>query len=91
MSDCSNQPKGLHNKSTTSPIEENPESSSPEFLTDVDPPETPVDKISRAVKDKNKEVEQKYFYLRTRTPCQQIGMSNLSRIPKLEGSSNYKA
>ena len=91
MSDRSNQPEGSHNESTTSPIEENPESSSPELPADVDPPGTPDDKISRVVKDKNKEAERKHSYLRTRIPRQQIGMSNLSHIPKLEGSSNYKA
>ena len=88
MSDRSNQ---RHNESTTSPIEENPESRSPELPADVNPPETPVDKISRAVKDENEEAERRYSYLRTRTPRRRTGMLNLSHIPKLEGSSNYEA
>ncbi|SLM41429.1 hypothetical protein LPUS_12424 [Lasallia pustulata] len=91
MSDRSNQPEGSNNESATFPIEENCESSSPELPADVDPPGTPDDKISRVVKDKNEEAEWKHSYLRTRIPCRQIGMSNLSHIPKLEGSSNYEA
>ena len=91
MSDRSNQPKSSHNKSTTFPIKENPGSSSPKLATDVNPPETPDNKISRAVKDKNKEAKQKHSYLRTRAPRRQIGILNLSHIPKLDRSSNYKA
>ncbi|KAA6409014.1 MAG: hypothetical protein FRX48_07358 [Lasallia pustulata] len=94
MSDRSNQPEGSHNESTTSPIEENPGSSSigyPELPTYDNPPETPVEEISRAVKDENEEAERKYSYLRTRTLRRRIGMSNLSHIPRLEGSSNYEA
>ena len=92
MSDRANQPEGSRNESTTPPIEENPGSSSTgytEHPIDVNPPETP--EISRAVKDENEEAERKYSYLRTRTPRRRIGMSNLSHIPKLEGSSNYEA
>ncbi|KAA6408113.1 MAG: hypothetical protein FRX48_07854 [Lasallia pustulata] len=91
MSDRSSQPEGSHNESATSPIEENPESSSPELPADVDPPGTPDDKISQVIKDENKEAERKHSYLQTKIPRRQIGMSNLSHIPKLEGSSNYEA
>ncbi|KAA6413758.1 MAG: hypothetical protein FRX48_02119 [Lasallia pustulata] len=80
MDDRSNQPEGSHNESTISPSEENPGSSTLELLTDVNPPETPVDKISRAVKDENEEAERKYSYLRTRTPRRRIGENFRRRL-----------